>query len=108
MLDKVKRLIELKNLIDWYKKEFDSIKKELEQDENFKETLKVDWYSISRYVKTTYKLKDKDDEAILMMEHPNCAKSKFDIEAFLKEDFEKAQRFVEVKETGVVTVRKDK
>ena len=106
MQEKLIRLVELKKLIDSYKKEFDSIKKEIGPE--IDESIDIDGFVVSKYIKLTYKLKENVDELDMVMEYPELSKQKFDVNTFVKKHWDVATDFVDVKETDVVTISKSK
>jgi len=99
---KLQQLTELKNKIDVLKeleKEYKVLVKEI-QDDIPDDWLEHNWYRLSRYIKVTPKLKEWVDEFNMTVDFGDCVK--FDTGKFVKEHWDVAGWFVNLKETVVV------
>ncbi len=106
MNEKIERLIEIKTKMEELKKEFDTIKKSLAPE--LDDAVTHNGYTISKYVKSTPKLKEWVGEYDMMLNYPDLVKWKFELWKFVEKHWDIAIDYVEFKDTDVVTFAKSK
>jgi len=105
MKEKLKRFVELHVLMKQYKEEKDKLSKELVKEFG-NEARTVDWFSVSKWEKVSWKLKDeyKDKESDLVKRFPEY--TKFNLNSFAKEKEKEAGLIAEKNVTTFLTPRK--